>query len=77
MSRVLIRVLVEDGLGAEEIDEILKQLEVLILVLVEDGLGVAEIQELDLLRMVLILVLVEDGLGELYDRIAVPEANVS
>ena len=64
--KVLILVLVEDGLG-----ELKRQssenwvAKVLILVLVEDGLGVrsAYLKELEALN-VLILVLVEDGLGE-------------
>ena len=63
---VLILVLVEDGLGVQNLKVWANtgKVSVLILVLVEDGLGVCGIpghRESSLL--VLILVLVEDGLG--------------
>ena len=44
LEDVLILVLVEDGLGADKVARIIKNLGVLILVLVEDGLGVARFE---------------------------------
>ena len=65
MARVLILVLVEDGLGgaSKPATDAIKTT-VLILVLVEDGLGVIHNIIIMLALLVLILVLVEDGLGE-------------
>ena len=62
--KVLILVLVEDGLGEDiKIYWSNSQLWVLILVLVEDGLGAAKRLFNETVSTVLILVLVEDGLG--------------
>ena len=65
IHKVLILVLVEDGLG--EIDlagNPLRDPTVLILVLVEDGLGALQkTYGFPIMMKVLILVLVEDGLG--------------
>ena len=62
--RVLILVLVEDGLRVKKVKSIeVRYSEVLILVLVEDGLrGSSRVKKVTPLTQVLILVLVEDGL---------------
>ena len=70
VKKVLILVVVEDGLGELfGFSVSSKQYEVLILVVVEDGLGVnANVNLVDSFGDVLILVVVEDGLGDCYKR---------
>ena len=60
--RVLILIVVEDGLVLDKVNAELKKLDVLILIVVEDGL----VQDFELVPQkfinVLILIVVEDGL---------------